>query len=79
MMFDIARLVEHVSSITELRPGDMMLTGSPAGNGVFHGRFLADGDVIESEITGLGRQTNRCVAESGPQVASSEARQSAQG
>ncbi len=65
MMFDIARLLEHASSITELRPGDLLLTGSPAGNGVHHGRFLQPGDVLESEITGLGRQLNRCVAEAG--------------
>lgn len=64
MMFDIARLIEHASSIVELRPGDVLLTGSPAGNGVHHGRFLQPGDVIESEITGLGKQRNRCVAES---------------
>jgi 2-keto-4-pentenoate hydratase/2-oxohepta-3-ene-1,7-dioic acid hydratase in catechol pathway len=63
MMFDIARLIEHTSSIAELRPGDVLLTGSPAGNGVYYGRFLQPGDVIESEITGLGRQRNRCVAE----------------
>lgn len=63
MMFDLARLIEHVSSIAELRPGDVLLTGSPAGNGVHHGRFLRPGDVIESEITGLGRQRNVCVAE----------------
>jgi 2,4-didehydro-3-deoxy-L-rhamnonate hydrolase len=77
MMFDIGQLIEHVSSIAELRPGDMLLTGSPAGNGVFHGRFLADGDVVESEITGLGRQLNRCVAETAPK-APAEAAQSAQ-
>ena len=64
MMFDIARLIEHAASIAELRPGDMLLTGSPSGNGVYHGRFLVPGDVVESEITGLGRQRNRCVAES---------------
>jgi 2-keto-4-pentenoate hydratase/2-oxohepta-3-ene-1,7-dioic acid hydratase in catechol pathway len=63
MMFDIARLIEYTSSIAELRPGDVLLTGSPAGNGVHHGRFLRPGDVIESEITGLGRQRNRCVTE----------------
>jgi len=63
MMFDIGRLIEHASSIAELRPGDMLLTGSPAGNGVHHGRFLAPGDVVTGEIAGLGRQRNRCVAE----------------
>ena len=66
MMFDIAQLIEHASSIAELRPGDMLLTGSPAGNGVHHGRFLAPGDVITGEIAGLGRQRNRCVAEGTP-------------
>lgn len=65
MMFDIARLIEHTSSITELRPGDLLLTGSPAGNGVHHGRFLQPGDVLESEITGLGTQRNMCIAEVG--------------
>jgi 2-keto-4-pentenoate hydratase/2-oxohepta-3-ene-1,7-dioic acid hydratase in catechol pathway len=63
MMFDIPRLIEYTSSITELRPGDVLLTGSPAGNGVHHGRFLQPGDVIESEISGLGHQRNRCRAE----------------
>jgi 2-keto-4-pentenoate hydratase/2-oxohepta-3-ene-1,7-dioic acid hydratase in catechol pathway len=63
MMFDVARLIEHVSSIARLRPGDMLLTGSPAGNGVHHGRFLEPGDVVTSEISGLGRQENHCVAE----------------
>ena len=63
MMFDIGRLIEHASSIAELRPGDMLLTGSPSGNGVYHGRFLEPGDVLESTITRLGMQRNRCVAE----------------
>jgi 2-keto-4-pentenoate hydratase/2-oxohepta-3-ene-1,7-dioic acid hydratase in catechol pathway len=65
MMFGIDRLIEYASSISELRPGDLLLTGSPAGNGVHHGRFLQPGDVIESEIAGLGAQRNLCVAEAG--------------
>jgi 2-keto-4-pentenoate hydratase/2-oxohepta-3-ene-1,7-dioic acid hydratase in catechol pathway len=71
MMFGIARLIEYVTSITELRPGDLLLTGSPAGNGVHHGRFLRPGDVLEGEITGLGRQRNRCVAETAQQEVAS--------
>jgi 2-keto-4-pentenoate hydratase/2-oxohepta-3-ene-1,7-dioic acid hydratase in catechol pathway len=63
MMFDVARLVAHVSTIAELRPGDLLLTGSPAGNGASHGVFLQPGDVMEGSITGLGTQRNRCVAE----------------
>ena len=61
MIFDIPRLIEHVSAITPLRPGDLLLTGSPAGNGAHYGRYLRPGDVMESTITGLGTQRNRCV------------------
>jgi 2-keto-4-pentenoate hydratase/2-oxohepta-3-ene-1,7-dioic acid hydratase in catechol pathway len=64
MVFDVGSLVAYISGITELRPGDMVLTGSPAGNGASHGVFLKPGDVMEGTITGLGTQTNRCVAES---------------
>ncbi|TKA03089.1 fumarylacetoacetate hydrolase family protein [Actinacidiphila oryziradicis] len=63
MIFDIARLIEYASSTTTLRPGDLLLTGSPAGNGAHWGTFLAPGDVMEAEITGLGTQRNACVAD----------------
>jgi 2-keto-4-pentenoate hydratase/2-oxohepta-3-ene-1,7-dioic acid hydratase in catechol pathway len=63
MLFDVAALIAHISEVSELRPGDLVLTGSPAGNGASHGVFLRPGDVMEGEITGLGMQRNRCVAE----------------
>jgi 2-keto-4-pentenoate hydratase/2-oxohepta-3-ene-1,7-dioic acid hydratase in catechol pathway len=63
MLFDIATLISYISSVAELRPGDLVLTGSPAGNGASHGVFLRPGDVIEAEIDRLGSQRNRCVAE----------------
>ena len=63
MVFDVAKLVSYASSLVELRPGDLILTGSPAGNGTHYNRFLRPGDVIDAEITGLGRHRNRCVAE----------------
>ena len=66
MLFGVPRLIEYVSSLTELRPGDLLLTGSPAGNAAHHGRFLQPGDVIDLEITGLGAQRNACVAEEAP-------------
>jgi 2,4-diketo-3-deoxy-L-fuconate hydrolase len=64
MIFDVARLIEYTSQATVISPGDMLLTGSPAGNGSHYNRFLRPGDVMEGEITGLGRQVNHCVAES---------------
>lgn len=63
MIFDVARLVSYASQIVALQPGDLVLTGSPAGNGMHWGRLLRDGDVMEGSITGLGVQRNRCAAE----------------
>jgi 2-keto-4-pentenoate hydratase/2-oxohepta-3-ene-1,7-dioic acid hydratase in catechol pathway len=64
IIFGVERLIEYASSMIVLRPGDLLLTGSPAGNAAHHGnRWLRPGDVIESEITGLGTQRNRCVDE----------------
>jgi 2-keto-4-pentenoate hydratase/2-oxohepta-3-ene-1,7-dioic acid hydratase in catechol pathway len=61
MLFDLPAILTYITAITELSPGDVVLTGSPAGNGAHWGVFLADGDVLEGEITGLGTQRNRCV------------------
>jgi len=63
MIFDVARLISFVSQTSPLLPGDLLLTGSPAGNGMHWGRLLRAGDVMESTITGLGSQRTRCVAE----------------
>jgi 2,4-didehydro-3-deoxy-L-rhamnonate hydrolase len=69
MLYDVARLIAYASDCVQLLPGDLLLTGSPAGNGAQWGRFLAPGDVMRGEITGLGAQQNRCVAEDGYQRA----------
>lgn len=63
MIFPVARLIEYVSTQAQLMPGDVILTGSPAGNGTHYGRFIQPGDVLELTITGLGVQRNPCVAE----------------
>jgi 2,4-didehydro-3-deoxy-L-rhamnonate hydrolase len=63
MLFGVARLVSYISRTSQLLPGDLVLTGSPAGNGIHWGRLLRDGDVMEGSITGLGVQRTRCVAE----------------
>jgi 2,4-didehydro-3-deoxy-L-rhamnonate hydrolase len=63
MIFGLDKLLSYASERIRLMPGDIMITGSPPGNGAMHGRFLQDGDVMESEITYLGRQTNHCRTE----------------
>ena len=63
MIFGVARIIEFISSHVRLLPGDVVLTGSPSGNGTHYGRFIQDGDVLEGSIEGLGTQRNRCVAE----------------
>ncbi|MFF5159568.1 fumarylacetoacetate hydrolase family protein [Streptomyces sp. NPDC000348] len=63
MIFGVARMVAYASQTARLLPGDLVLTGSPAGNGMHWGRLLRDGDVMEGSVTGLGVQRTRCVAE----------------
>jgi 2-keto-4-pentenoate hydratase/2-oxohepta-3-ene-1,7-dioic acid hydratase in catechol pathway len=63
MIFGVARMVSYASGTAQLLPGDLVLTGSPAGNGMHWGRLLRDGDVMDGSITGLGAQRTRCVAE----------------
>ncbi|MFG3295141.1 fumarylacetoacetate hydrolase family protein [Streptomyces sp. NPDC048179] len=64
MLFGIARLVSYISRTARLLPGDLVLTGGPAGNGIHWGRLLRDGDVMEGPVTGLGARRTRCVRES---------------
>src|SRR3954453_8947714 len=62
MIFDVAALVSYLSHEVQLLPGDIVSTGSPAGNGTHHGRFLRDRRRLEGEIAPLpGLQRNRCV------------------
>lgn len=63
MIFKVARMVSYASQTARLLPGDLVLTGSPAGNGMHWGRLLRDGDVMDGSVTGLGAQRTRCVAE----------------
>lgn len=56
MIFDVARLVAYCSTVATVPPGDLVLTGSPAGNGLPRGRLLRAGDVLDSTITGAVRR-----------------------
>jgi 2,4-diketo-3-deoxy-L-fuconate hydrolase len=62
LIFDIPALVEYLSGICTLEPGDLIFTGTPSGIGAATGEFLKPGDVITTEIEGIGTMTNRCVA-----------------
>jgi len=63
MIFDAADIVARLSAHTLLEPGDVILTGTPEGVAL-SGRFpyLADDDVVEIAIEGLGRQRQRVAA-----------------
>nr|WP_274637168.1 fumarylacetoacetate hydrolase family protein [Microbacterium bovistercoris] len=65
MAFGVAQLISYASSIAVLDPGDLIITGSPAGNGSHHDRFLRGGDMMEVSITGLGTQRTPVRAPSG--------------
>jgi 2,4-diketo-3-deoxy-L-fuconate hydrolase len=61
LLFDVPALISGASQTMPLLPGDILLTGSPAGNGQHWKRFLRDGDVMTGSISGLGTQVVRCV------------------
>jgi 2,4-diketo-3-deoxy-L-fuconate hydrolase len=67
MTYDVAALIAALSQITTLRPGDVVLTGTPAGTGFTRepARFLAPGDRLVTEIGGIGSLANTVVAEAG--------------
>ena len=53
MIWDIPDLLVYTSAMMTLEPGDVVLTGTPAGVGA-----LADGDRVEVEVTGAGTLEN---------------------
>jgi 2,4-diketo-3-deoxy-L-fuconate hydrolase len=62
LIFSIPVLVEYLSSICTLAPGDMIFTGTPDGVGMARGRLLRAGDVIISGADVIGSLRNVCVA-----------------
>lgn len=63
MAFSIPRIVSELSAGMTLRPGDLVLTGTPRGVGYARkpASFLADGDEVVVSATGLGELRNRVV------------------
>jgi len=60
LVFDSPALLSYISTFTVLRPGDVVLTGTPGGvgMGMEPPTYLRDGDVVETEIPGIGTLTN---------------------
>lgn len=67
MIFGVAKLIAHTSTVAQIRPGDLLMCGSPAGNGAHWQQWLKPGDTIDSTITGLGSQHNKVIAEEAAQ------------
>jgi acylpyruvate hydrolase len=65
LLFDVPHLVSYLSTILTLLPGDVIATGTPSGVGAGRKppRFLADGELVVTTISGVGELRNRCRAE----------------
>lgn len=62
MMFTPVDLIEYVSRIVTLQPGDVIATGTPGGVGWARKppEFLSDGQILRSSIEGIGELVNVC-------------------
>jgi 2-keto-4-pentenoate hydratase/2-oxohepta-3-ene-1,7-dioic acid hydratase in catechol pathway len=67
LAFPVARLIADISATVPLLPGDLIFTGTPSGVGSTRTprRYLRDGEVITSQIAGIGQMVNRCRAAGG--------------
>jgi 2-keto-4-pentenoate hydratase/2-oxohepta-3-ene-1,7-dioic acid hydratase in catechol pathway len=58
MIFNVAEQIAHLASGITLYPGDVIMTGTPAGVGAGKGEFLKAGDVVKMEIAEIGAISN---------------------
>ena len=59
MLFSLAEQIEQLAINMTLHPGDIILTGTPAGTGAESGEFLKAGDVVKVWIEGIGEFSNK--------------------
>lgn len=64
MIFSVEEQIAHLSAGRPLLPGDVVLTGTPAGTGAAHDLYLQPGDTVVAEIDGLGQLENKIIAPS---------------
>jgi 2-keto-4-pentenoate hydratase/2-oxohepta-3-ene-1,7-dioic acid hydratase in catechol pathway len=64
LIFGVDEIISYASLTSTLEPGDLILTGTPAGVGIFRDpkRLLQAGDEVTIEIEGVGALTNPVVA-----------------
>lgn len=62
-IFPVAAVIEFISNIVTLEPGDVIATGTPAGVGNTTGTYLKPGDVLKAGIAGIGTLVSPVVAE----------------
>lgn len=62
MLYPVAQIIEYISAIITLEPGDLISTGTIAGVGSTSGTFLKPGDQVEIEISGIGVLRNKVAA-----------------
>ena len=59
MIFNLSEQIAHLSSRLTLHPGDLILTGTPAGVGAGRGEFLKAGDTVKLWIENIGEISNK--------------------
>jgi 2-keto-4-pentenoate hydratase/2-oxohepta-3-ene-1,7-dioic acid hydratase in catechol pathway len=59
LIFDVREQIADLSARITLHPGDVILTGTPAGVGAGRGEFLKPGDEVRITIEGIGVLVNR--------------------
>jgi len=59
MIFSLAEQIEQLSNAMTLHPGDLILTGTPAGVGAGRGEYLKAGDVVKIWVEKIGEISNK--------------------
>lgn len=62
MLYPVDKIIEYISAIITLEPGDLISTGTISGVGDTTGTYMKPGDTVEIEISGIGRLVNTVAA-----------------
>jgi 2-keto-4-pentenoate hydratase/2-oxohepta-3-ene-1,7-dioic acid hydratase in catechol pathway len=65
LIFPFADLLSYITTFTTLKPGDLIVTGTPTGAGARFDppKWLKPGDIVEVEVPGIGVLSNKVTAE----------------